>query len=180
MKPSRTFPDHTTPPSADPSSADASSADTSSTDPSAGARDPFAGFLRRPDAADPSSAGGTDGSSLQADDAPVLEGETVAPDNHATAAGEESVAPAMPPRSVMTVFKELAKCPDLNALTAHVQANPEILDFLQSRRGMLPVFSDKPPPTFPAPGQLRSYDDYVDVLFTKQADGTWRNVNYSR
>lgn len=157
---------------APPSSADSSSTDTSSTDPSS--TDPSAG-------ANPSPAGGHDVSSLEADDAPVLEGETVADNDHATAAGDESVAPpTVAPKSVMSVFKELAKCPDLNALTAHVSANPEVLDFLQSRRGMLPVFSDKPPPTFPAPGQLRSYDDYVDVLFTKQPDGTWRNVNYSR
>lgn len=166
MKPTRSFPDTTrmTPPSGDPSAVD-------------------------PSSTDPSLAGASDG--------PVLESKSVAPSTgDGSVAGRGSVAdgsglqasdtspPAandgMPPKSTMAVFRELAKCSNLGELTAHVIGHPEILDLLQSRRGMLPVFSDKPPPTFPAPGQLRSYDDYVDVLFTKQPDGSWKSVNYSR
>ncbi len=157
-----TFPD-TTRPGAMPSNGDPSSTDPSSADPSAATAPP------------PSEPSPTPGERAAADAA--LLASTPAENNVPPAPAVE-VDPTKP--SVMSVFKELAKCADLAALCKHVEANPAILDFLSSRRGILPCYSDKPPPTFPAPGQLRSYDDYVDVLFTRGGDGTWTNTKLSR
>ena len=150
-------------PGAMPSNGDPSSTDPSSTDPSAATAPP------------PSEP------TLTAEERAVAGAGLIASTIEEAVPPEAAPLVAEPAKpSVMSVFKELAKCADLAALCKHVEANPSILDFLASRRGILPCYSDKPPPTFPAPGQLRSYDDYVDVLFTRAADGSWTNTKLSR